>query len=48
LQVTKALLGKGCIVAVLDHPLNDTDLIGQALLALGDMLICLSKVFAVL
>ncbi|MFD0465705.1 hypothetical protein ACFQY9_31445 [Microvirga aerilata] len=45
LQVTKALLSQGCSVAVLDHSLNDTDLAGQTLLALGDMLISLSKVF---
>jgi hypothetical protein len=35
-------------VAILDHSLNDTDLVGQTLLALGDMLISLSKVFAFL
>jgi hypothetical protein len=35
-------------VAVLDHALDDPDLVGQALLALGDMLISLSKVFVFL
>ena len=35
-------------MAVLDHSLDDTDLIGQTLLALGDMLISLSKVFVFL
>jgi hypothetical protein len=48
LQATKALLSEGCIVAVLDHSLDDTDLVGQTLLALGDMLISLSKVFVFL
>jgi hypothetical protein len=48
LQVTKALLSEGCIVAVLDHSLDHTDLVGQTLLALGDMLISLSKEFAFL
>jgi hypothetical protein len=46
LQVKEALLGEGCVVAMLYHPLDDTDLIGQTLLALGDMLIRLSKVLA--
>lgn len=46
--MTKALLGEGDIVATLDHPLDDTDLAGRTVLALGDMLIRLSKVFAVL
>ena len=48
MQVTKALLSEGCVVAVLDHSLDDTDLVGQTLLALGDMLISLSKVFVFL
>jgi hypothetical protein len=48
LQVKKALLSEGGIVAVLDHSLDDMDLVGQTLLALGDMLISLSKVFAFL
>ncbi len=48
MQVTKTLLSQGCIVAVLDHSLDDTDLVGQTLLALGDMLIRLSKVLAFL
>lgn len=48
MQVTKALLSEGCVVAVLDHSLNDPDLVGQTLLAHGDMLISLSKVFVFL
>ena len=48
LQVTKTLLSQGCIVAVLDHSFYDTDLVGQTLLTLGDMLISLSKLFAFL
>ncbi len=48
LQVTKTLLSQGCIVAVLDHSLDDTDLVGQTLLTLGDVLIRLSKEIAFL
>jgi hypothetical protein len=48
LQMTNALLSGGCIVAVLDQSLDDTDLVGQTLLVLGDMPISLSKVFAFL
>jgi hypothetical protein len=48
LQVKKALLSEGCVVAVLHHPLDDTDLLGQTLLGRGDMLISLSKGFAFL